>query len=73
MNTLEVRIEVRESLFIDKMTQQRELLHKLTQRLIQGIGVHPKVKLVEPHSISREQETAPLAVDGRQAAGRLKE
>jgi hypothetical protein len=47
------------------MTLQRELVHKLTQRLVQGIGVHPKVKLVEPNSIFRDQETSPLVIDLR--------
>jgi phenylacetate-CoA ligase len=65
MDHLEVKVEVRESLFFDKMTLQRELLLKLTQRLTQGIGVQPKVKLVEPNSINREQETSPLVVDLR--------
>jgi phenylacetate-CoA ligase len=65
LDSLEVRVEVRESLFFDKMTLQRELVHRLTQRLAQGIGVHPKVKLVEPNSISREQETSQLVIDLR--------
>ena len=65
VDNLEVKVEVRESLFFDKMTLQRELVLKLTQRLAQGIGVNPKVKLVEPNSISREQETSPLVIDLR--------
>lgn len=65
LDHLEVKVEVRESLFFDKMTLQRELLLKLTQRLTQGIAVAPKVKLVEPNSISREQETSPLVIDLR--------
>lgn len=66
MDKLEVKVEVRESLFFDKMTQQRELLLKLTQRLAQGIGVRPQVKLVEPNSISRDQETSRLVIDLRE-------
>jgi phenylacetate-CoA ligase len=65
LDNLEIKVEVRESLFFDKMTLQRELVHKLTQRLAQGIGVNPKVKLVEPNSISRDQETSPLVIDLR--------
>ncbi len=65
VDKLEVKVEVRESLFFDKMTLQRELVLKLTHRLAQGIGVAPKVKLVEPNSISREQETSPLVIDLR--------
>jgi phenylacetate-coenzyme A ligase PaaK-like adenylate-forming protein len=47
------------------MTLQRELVHKLSHKLSQGIGVTPRVKLVEPHSIRRDQETSPLVVDLR--------
>ena len=65
LDYLEVKIEVREGLFFDKMTRQREFLQQLTRKLAQGIGVLPLVKLVEPHSISREAETSPLVIDLR--------
>jgi phenylacetate-CoA ligase len=65
LDYLEVKIEVSEGLFFDKMTAQREFLQQLTHKLAQGIGVSPKVKLVEPGSISREQETSPLVIDLR--------
>ena len=65
LDYLEVKIEVREGLFFDKMTRQREFLQELTRKLAQGIGVQPRVKLVEPHSISREEETSPLVIDLR--------
>jgi len=56
---------VREGLFFDKMTLQRELVYKISHKLAQGIGVTPRVKLVEPGSISRGQETSPLVIDLR--------
>jgi phenylacetate-CoA ligase len=65
LDFLEVKIEVREGLFFDKMTLQREMLQKLSHKLAQGIGVSPRVKLVEPGSISRDQETSPLVIDLR--------
>jgi phenylacetate-CoA ligase len=65
LDFLEIRIEVREGLFFDKMTLQRELVHKLSHKLAQGIGVSPRVKLVEPNSINRELETSPLVIDMR--------
>ena len=65
LDCLEIRIEVREALFFDKMTLQREFLQKLVTKLTQGIGVTPRIKLVEPHSINREQETSPLVIDLR--------
>jgi len=65
LDYLEVKVEVREGLFFDKMTLQRELLQKLAHKLAQGIGVSPRVKLVEPGSINREAETSPLVIDLR--------
>jgi phenylacetate-CoA ligase len=65
LDFLEVKIEVREGLFFDKMTLQREMLQKLSHKLAQGIGVTPRVKLVEPGSINRDQETSPLVIDLR--------
>jgi phenylacetate-CoA ligase len=65
LDYLEIKIEVREGRFFDKMTLQREFLQQLTRKLAQGIGVQPRVKLVEPHSISREAETSPLVIDLR--------
>jgi phenylacetate-CoA ligase len=66
LDYLEVRIEVREGLFFDKMTVQREFLQKLTHKLAQSIGVQPRVKLVEPGSLNREAETSPRVIDLRQ-------
>ena len=66
LDYLEVRIEVREELFFDKMTKQRELLQEIAHKLAQGIGVQPRVKLVEPGSLNREAETSPRVIDLRQ-------
>lgn len=63
---LEIKVEVRESIFFDRMTAQRELVNHIGRKLAQGIGVNPRVKLVEPHSITREAETSPLVIDLRQ-------
>jgi hypothetical protein len=51
---LEIRIKVREELLFDKMSVQRELLAQLAckSEIAHGIGVRPRVKLVEPGSIS---------------------
>ncbi|HEY9073620.1 MAG TPA: phenylacetate--CoA ligase, partial [Desulfobaccales bacterium] len=66
LDYLDVRVEVQEGLFFDKMTVQREFLQQLTHKLAQGIGVSPRVKLVEPGSLNREAETSPLVIDLRQ-------
>ena len=65
LDYLEVKIEVREGLFFDKMTVLREILQQLTRKLAEAIGVRPRVKPVEPSSISREEETSPLVIDLR--------
>ncbi|MCX5894016.1 MAG: hypothetical protein NTW80_13820 [Deltaproteobacteria bacterium] len=65
LDYLEVRIEVQEGLFFDKMTVQREFLQQLTHKLAQGIGVSPRVKLVEAGSLRRDQETSNLVIDLR--------
>jgi phenylacetate-CoA ligase len=65
MDYLDIRLAVREGLFFDKMTVQRTFLESLTRKLAQGIGIRPRLKLVEPGSISREQETSPLVIDLR--------
>ena len=66
LDVLDIKVEVREGLFFDKMTLQREMLQKLSHKLAQGIGVSSRVKLVEPNSIRREEETSPLVIDLRQ-------
>jgi phenylacetate-CoA ligase len=65
LDYLDIRLAVREGLFFDKMTAQRTFLETLTRKLAQGIGIRPRVKLVEPGSISRDQETSPLVIDLR--------
>ncbi len=62
---LEVRVEVRESIFFDRMVDQRQLVNLLSHKLAQGIGVTPRIKLVEPQSIDRQEETSPWVIDRR--------
>ena len=47
------------------MVDQRLLVNHLSQKLAQGIGVTPRVKLVEPNTINRTGETSPLVIDRR--------
>jgi phenylacetate-CoA ligase len=62
---LEIKIEVRESIFFDRMVDQRLLVNQLSHKLAQGIGVTPRVKLVEPNTINPPGETSPLVIDRR--------
>jgi phenylacetate-CoA ligase len=64
-DVLEIKVEVRESMFFDRMVDQRLMINHLSQKLAQGIGVTPRVKLVEPNTISRTAETSPLVIDKR--------
>ncbi len=42
------------------------MVNLLNQKLAQGIGVTPRVKLVEPNTIDRTAETSLLVIDRRQ-------
>lgn len=62
---LEIKVEVREGIFFDRMRAQRELISNFSHKLAQGIGVTPRIKLVEPGTITRGTETSPLVIDLR--------
>jgi len=64
---LEIRVEVRESIFFDRMMEQRLLVNHLSHKLSQGIGVTPRIKLVEPNTIRPGGGPSPLVIDRRSA------
>lgn len=65
LDSLTVQVEVSEDLFFDKMREQRSLIESMGEKVAGGIGVTPKIILVEPGSIKREKETAFKVVDYR--------
>ena len=65
LDSLTVQVEVSEDLFFDKMREQRSLIESMREKVAGGIGVTPKIILVEPGSIKREKETAFKVVDYR--------
>jgi len=65
LDSLTVQVEVSEDLFFDKMREQRSLIERIAEKVAGGIGVTPKIILVEPGSIKREKETAFKVVDYR--------
>jgi phenylacetate-CoA ligase len=65
LDSLTVQVEVSEDLFFDKMREQRSLIESMGEKVAGGIGVTPKIILVEPGSIKREKETAFKVVDHR--------
>ena len=50
---LEIRVEVTESLFYDKMREQKTLVELMSRKVANYIGITPKIKLVERGSLER--------------------
>ena len=65
LDSLTVQVEVSEDLFFDKMREQRSLIERMGEKLAGGIGVTPKIILVEPGSIKADRETSFKVVDQR--------
>ncbi|MDX9708591.1 MAG: phenylacetate--CoA ligase [Trichloromonas sp.] len=65
VDTLEVQVEVRESIFFDEMKKQRAFVEMLEKRLFSTLGVGAKVKLVEPAAITRHEGKAKRVLDKR--------
>lgn len=65
LDTLEVRVEITEELFSDaiKDLQQRE--KRIEKTIKEFLGVTAKVRLVEPHSLSRFEGKAQRIIDNR--------
>ncbi len=62
---LEIRVEVTEQLFYDKMREQRALLDYMSRKIANFIGIRPAIKLVEKGSIEREGGQVKTFVDQR--------
>jgi len=65
LDTLEVQVEVHESIFFDEMKKQRAFVSMLEKRLASALGVGAKVKLVEPSTITRHEGKAQRVIDRR--------
>ena len=65
LDTLEVQVEVNENIFFDEMRKQKAFIEKLEKRLATNIGLHAKVKLVEPSAIPRHEGKANRIIDKR--------
>jgi len=65
LDTLEVQVEVNETIFFDEMRKQREFVDKLQKQILSVLGVGAKVKLVEPSSMTRHEGKAQRVVDRR--------
>ncbi|MGE5311318.1 MAG: hypothetical protein ACM3MN_06210, partial [Nitrospirota bacterium] len=65
LDKLTVLVEVSEDLFFDKMREQRALVDTLRKKVADGTGVTPRILLVEPGTIRRDEETSPGVQDRR--------
>jgi len=65
MDDLEVRIEVAEEIFSDVMADMVAFTKNVTAKLFSVIGLHAKVRLVEPGTIERTAGKARRVIDRR--------
>lgn len=65
LDALEVKVEVSESLFSDKVRRLEELEKRLVNELESTLGISVKVTLVEPKSIERSEGKAVRVIDKR--------
>lgn len=66
LDFLEVKVEVSETLFSDKIRRLEELEKRLLHELESTLGISVKVTLVEPKSIQRSEGKAVRVIDRRQ-------
>ncbi|MDT8440945.1 MAG: phenylacetate--CoA ligase [Desulfuromonadales bacterium] len=65
VDSLEVQVEVNETIFFDEMKKQRAFVEMIEKRLASTLNVGCKVKLVEPSSIPRHEGKAQRVIDKR--------
>jgi phenylacetate-CoA ligase len=65
MDTLEIWVEVSESIFSDKLGALADLQRRADRELHEVLGVSARVKLVEPHRIERSMGKAKRVIDRR--------
>jgi phenylacetate-CoA ligase len=65
LDTLELKVEVDEAFFQDKISQLENLRKKLQSNLESALGLGVKVTLVEPKTIERSEGKAKHVIDNR--------
>jgi len=65
LDTLELKVEVDEAFFLDKISQLESLRQKLQNNLENSLGLAIKVTLVEPKMIERSEGKAKHVIDKR--------
>lgn len=66
LDTLEVRVEVSDTLFADEIRKLQMLENRLQKSIKEFLGVSAKVRLMEPRSIQRSEGKAQRIVDHRE-------
>jgi len=65
VDTLEVLVEVNETIFFDEMKKQRAFIDLVEKRLASTLNVAARVRLVEPASMPRHEGKAQRVIDKR--------
>jgi len=65
VDTLEVLVEVNETIFFDEMRKQRAFVNRVEKQLASVLNVGCRVRLVEPASIPRHEGKAQRVIDKR--------
>jgi len=65
LDTLELKVEVDEAFFLDKISQLEALRKKIQDNLESSLGLGIKVTLVEPKMIQRSEGKAQRVIDNR--------
>ncbi len=65
LDTLEVKIEVTETMLSDEMKNLHRMELELQKRLSEALSIHPKITLVEPGALPRSEGKALRVIDRR--------
>lgn len=65
LDTLEIQVEVNPQYLTDEIRGIETLTKKITHVLSQALGLNPKVKIVEPHTLVRSEGKAVHVIDKR--------
>ena len=65
LDSIEVQVEMNEKLFSDEIKDLERAEQTIERALYSTLGIHSKVKLVEPKSIPRSEGKAKRVIDRR--------
>jgi phenylacetate-CoA ligase len=65
LDTLEIKVELSEALFSDRISNLENLEKRIRERILSTIGISAKVALVEPKSLPRSEGKSQRVVDLR--------